>query len=72
MPSGTMHIVGAGLAGLSAGVELTRQGKRVVLHELARRADAAGRTSNRRWGSRSITAIISYCRETETRLPSSM
>lgn len=38
MSSGTMHIVGAGLAGLSAGVELTRRGKRVVVHELARHA----------------------------------
>ncbi|MFA7306249.1 MAG: hydroxysqualene dehydroxylase HpnE [Hyphomicrobium sp.] len=38
MPSGTMHIVGAGLAGLSAAVELTRRGKRVVVHELARHA----------------------------------
>jgi squalene-associated FAD-dependent desaturase len=38
MLSGTMHIVGAGLAGLSAAVELTRRGKRVVVHELARHA----------------------------------
>jgi len=38
MPSGTMHIVGAGLAGLSAAVELSRRGKRVVVHELARHA----------------------------------
>jgi squalene-associated FAD-dependent desaturase len=38
MSADTMHIVGAGLAGLSAGVELARRGKRVVVHELARHA----------------------------------
>lgn len=38
MSSGTTHIVGAGLAGLSAAVELSRRGKRVVVHELARHA----------------------------------
>ena len=34
----TTHIVGAGLAGLSAAVELSRRGKKAVVHELARHA----------------------------------
>lgn len=38
MSIGTTHIVGAGLAGLSAAVELSRRGKKVVVHELARHA----------------------------------
>ena len=38
MTSGTTHIVGAGLAGLSAAVQLVRQGRNVVVHELARHA----------------------------------
>lgn len=38
MSIGTTHIVGAGLAGLSAAVELSRRGKQVVVHELARHA----------------------------------
>ena len=38
MTSGTTHIVGAGLAGLSAAVQLVRGGHKVVVHELARHA----------------------------------
>ncbi|WP_409560951.1 hydroxysqualene dehydroxylase HpnE [Hyphomicrobium sp. MC8b] len=38
MTSGTVHIVGAGLAGLSAAVALVGQGQKVVVHELARHA----------------------------------
>lgn len=38
MTSGTTHVVGAGLAGLSAAVQLVRQGRKVVVHELARHA----------------------------------
>jgi squalene-associated FAD-dependent desaturase len=38
MISGTTHIVGAGLAGLSAAVQLVRQGRKVVVYELARHA----------------------------------
>lgn len=34
--SGTVHIIGAGLAGLSAAVHLTRAGVRVEVHEAAR------------------------------------
>jgi len=34
--AGTTHIIGAGLAGLSAAVALTSLGKKVVMHELAR------------------------------------
>jgi hypothetical protein len=36
MRSGTVHIVGAGLAGLSAAVKLAGSGRDVVVHELAR------------------------------------
>jgi squalene-associated FAD-dependent desaturase len=36
--SATIHIVGAGLAGLSCAVRLAGQGRRVVLHEAARMA----------------------------------
>lgn len=39
--AGTVHIVGAGLAGLSAAVTLAGRGRRVVLHEAA--AQAGGR-----------------------------
>lgn len=38
MTSGTVHIVGAGLAGLSAAVALVGQRQKVVVHELARHA----------------------------------
>ena len=38
MASGTIHIVGAGLAGLSAAVTCLDSGREVVLHELARHA----------------------------------
>lgn len=36
MPAGTVHVIGAGLAGLSAAVRLTEAGRKVVVHELAR------------------------------------
>ena len=35
---GTVHIVGAGLAGLSAAVSLVERGARVVVHEAAKQA----------------------------------
>lgn len=38
MSDGTVHIVGAGLAGLSAAVTLVSGGRKVVVHELARHA----------------------------------
>jgi hydroxysqualene dehydroxylase len=38
MASGTVHIVGAGLAGLSAAVRLVGSGREIVVHELARHA----------------------------------
>lgn len=38
MTNGTVHIVGAGLAGLSAAVAMVDQGQKVVIHELARHA----------------------------------
>jgi hydroxysqualene dehydroxylase len=38
MASGTVHIVGAGLAGLSAAVGLVGAGRGVIVHELARHA----------------------------------
>ena len=38
MPRPTVHIIGAGLAGLSAAVELAGTGRKVVVHELARHA----------------------------------
>lgn len=38
MSSPTTHIVGAGLAGLSAAVQLVRQGRKVIVYELARHA----------------------------------
>jgi squalene-associated FAD-dependent desaturase len=38
MASGTVHVIGAGLAGLSAAVALVGSGREVVLHELARHA----------------------------------
>ncbi len=36
--TGTVHVVGAGLAGLSSAVALTQAGLRVVLHEAAKQA----------------------------------
>ena len=36
MAEGTVHIVGAGLAGLSTAVRLVERGRRVVLHEANR------------------------------------
>jgi len=36
MAEGTVHIVGAGLAGLSTAVHLVQQGRRVVIHEAIR------------------------------------
>jgi squalene-associated FAD-dependent desaturase len=38
MANATVHIIGAGLAGLSAAVELAGSGRKVILHELARYA----------------------------------
>lgn len=38
MPQPTVHIIGAGLAGLSAAVRLAGSGRRIVVHELARHA----------------------------------
>jgi squalene-associated FAD-dependent desaturase len=37
-PVSTVHVVGAGLAGLAAAVALARQGRRVVIHESAEHA----------------------------------
>ena len=36
MANGTVHIIGAGLSGLSAAVRLTQAGHKVIVHELAR------------------------------------
>ena len=36
--AGTVHVVGAGLAGLSAAVALAERGARVVVHEAAKQA----------------------------------
>ena len=38
MSEGTVHVIGAGLAGLAAAVALTQRGRAVVLHEGARQA----------------------------------
>lgn len=38
MANGTVHIVGAGLAGLSAAVALAGTGREIIVHELARHA----------------------------------
>jgi len=44
MAEGTVHIVGAGLAGLSAAVRLVARGERVVIHEANRFAGGRCRT----------------------------
>ena len=44
MAEGTVHIVGAGLAGLSTAVRLVERGRRVVLHEANRFAGGRCRT----------------------------
>ena len=36
--AGTVHVVGAGLAGLSAAVSLVEAGRRVIVHEAAKSA----------------------------------
>ena len=41
MAAGTVHVVGAGLAGLTAAIRLTEAGRRVILHEA--QAHAGGR-----------------------------
>ena len=41
MASGTVHIVGAGLAGLAAAIDLVGRGREIVMHELA--PNAGGR-----------------------------
>lgn len=38
MMTGTVHVVGAGLAGLSAAVRLVEAGRRVIVHEAAKQA----------------------------------
>src|SRR5262245_15676014 len=38
MAEATVHIIGAGLAGLSAAVDLVDAGRKVIVHELARHA----------------------------------
>ena len=38
MVGGTVHVIGAGMAGLACAVELTRQGRRVAVHEATLRA----------------------------------
>jgi squalene-associated FAD-dependent desaturase len=38
MQSGTVHVIGAGIAGLSAAVRLTERGHHVIVHEQARQA----------------------------------
>jgi hypothetical protein len=40
----TVHIIGAGLAGLAAAVELTRRGERVVVHEATQVAGGRARS----------------------------
>lgn len=44
MAEGTVHVVGAGLAGLSAALRLTERGRRVVMHEANRFAGGRCRT----------------------------
>ncbi|MGU7769919.1 hydroxysqualene dehydroxylase HpnE [Burkholderia sp. MR1-5-21] len=50
----TVHVVGAGLAGLSAAVELQRRGRRIVLHDA--HAQAGGRC--RSWFDGTLNATI--------------
>ncbi len=38
MQSGTVHVIGAGVAGLSAAVRLAQRGRHVIVHEQARQA----------------------------------
>ena len=45
MADGTIHIVGAGLAGLSTAVRLAGRGRRVVLHEATRFSGGRARPS---------------------------
>ena len=42
--AGTVHVIGAGLSGLSAAVELAARGERVVVHEAAKFAGGRCRT----------------------------
>ena len=51
---GTIHIIGAGLAGLAAAVELTTRGRSVVVHEAT--ANAGGRC--RSYHDRSVGMVI--------------
>ncbi|RQR51666.1 FAD-binding protein [Burkholderia sp. Bp9126] len=50
----TVHVVGAGLAGLSAAVELQRRGRRIVLHDA--HAQAGGRC--RSWFDGTLNATV--------------
>ncbi|KWF12613.1 hydroxysqualene dehydroxylase HpnE [Burkholderia pseudomultivorans] len=50
----TVHVIGAGLAGLSAAVELQRRGRRIVLHDA--HAQAGGRC--RSWFDETLGATI--------------
>ncbi|AJY09296.1 hydroxysqualene dehydroxylase HpnE [Burkholderia dolosa] len=50
----TVHVIGAGLAGLSAAVELQRRGRRIVLHDAL--AHAGGRC--RTWFDATLNATV--------------
>ncbi|KVZ16199.1 hydroxysqualene dehydroxylase HpnE [Burkholderia stagnalis] len=50
----TVHVIGAGLAGLSAAVELQRRGRRIVLHDA--HAQAGGRC--RSWFDGTLNATV--------------
>ncbi|VWB27735.1 putative flavin containing amine oxidase [Burkholderia pseudomultivorans] len=50
----TVHVIGAGLAGLSAAVELQRRGRRIVLHDA--HAQAGGRC--RSWFDETLGATV--------------